>query len=174
MALALNLLFEPVVTATVRQLWLELADAGISSDMLQLGYPPHLTLLVMDDEQHAASLTPALEKLSPLAPPSVRLVDVNTFAQTEVVYLGCEGDLSQLRGLHRVAAALLPEESIRSHYRPANWTPHVTLQTVGDASRALTLVRRRWQAGRDAVLTRLELAYFTPVRVGAGINLTGL
>lgn len=171
MALALNLLFESETSGAVRRLWQELADTRISSDMLDLGYPPHLTLLVSDDEQHAASLALSLATLTPLAPASLRLGDVSIFAQTDVVYLGCDGDLSALRNLHRSAAALLPEESIRPYYRPANWTPHVTLQTVGDASRALNLARGRWQPGRVAALTQLELATFLPVRIGEGIDL---
>jgi 2'-5' RNA ligase len=171
MALALNLLFEAETTAAVRQLWQELADAGISSDMLDLSYPPHMTLLVTDDEQLATSLTPALASLSPLVPSSLRLGEVNNFAPTEVVYLGCDGDLTQLHELHRLAAVLLPEDSLRPHYRPRSWTPHVTLQTVGDASRALKLMRNRWQAGRTAVPVRLELATFVPVQVGEGIDL---
>lgn len=171
MALALNLLFEPEISATVQRLWQALADAGISSDMLDLGYPPHMTLLVMDDERHAASLAASLSKFAPFAPSSLRLGGVDTFAQTEVVYLTCDGDQTALRSLHRVAAALLPEDSIRPYYRMENWTPHITLQTVGDASRALNLARGRWQAGRAATLTRLELATFVPVIVGEGIDL---
>jgi 2'-5' RNA ligase len=170
-ALALNLLFEPETAAAVRRLWQDLADAGVSADMLGLGYPPHLTLLVSDDERHVASLVPALAELAPRAPSSLRLGSVSTFAETEVVYLGCGGDLTRLRELHRAAAVLLPEESIRPYYRPANWTPHVTLQTIGDAARALSLVRRRWPTGRDAMPTRLELATFLPVVVGEGIDL---
>jgi 2'-5' RNA ligase len=171
MALALSLLFDAETTAAVRRLWRALAVAGISSDMLDLGYPPHMTLLVMDDEQLATLLTPALAKLSTLAPSSLRLGGVSTFAQTEVVYLGCDGDETQLRELHRLAAVLLSEESVRPHYRPRSWTPHVTLQTAGDASRALNLMRSRWQAGRIAVPVRLELATFVPVHVGEGIDL---
>lgn len=171
MALAFNLLFEPATSAAVSGLWQDLADKGISSDMLGLGYPPHLTLLVMDDEQLFASLAPVLGELARLAPSGLQLGDVEAFAGTEVVYISCDGDLTRLRELHRFAAALLPEDSIRPHYRPASWTPHVTLQTVGDVARAMSLARGRWKVSHTAVLTRLELATFVPVVVGEGIDL---
>jgi 2'-5' RNA ligase len=169
-ALALSLLFDQQTSSALQGLWTELRDAGISSDMLDLAYPPHLTLLIMDDERLASSLAPALPELAPLAPTSLRLVDVSTFAGTEVVYLSCDSDPA-LRDLHRRAAALLPEEGIQPYYRPGNWTPHVTLQTMGNASRAFDLARGRWRAGRTAVPTRLELATFLPVNVGEGIDL---
>ena len=171
MALALSLRFDAETSAAVRRLWQELADAGISSDMLDLGYPPHLTLLVMDDEQLAAMLAPALASLAPFAPPDLRLGEVDTFARTDVVYLGVDGDLTGLRELHGRAAELVPEESLRPYYRPPSWTPHVTLQTTGNAPHAVDLLRRCWEAGRAAVPTRLELATFVPVEVGEGIDL---
>lgn len=171
MALALNLLFDRATNAAVSQSWQELADAGISSDMLGLGYPPHLTLLVMDDEQLVPIFASALSTLARLAPASVRLGEVRSFDGTAVVYLGCEGDLTDLRNLHRAAAACVPEEGIRPYYRPASWTPHVTLQTIGDVAQAMELTRRVWTPGRVARATRLELATFLPVVVGEGIDL---
>jgi 2'-5' RNA ligase len=171
MALALSLRFDANTSAAIGRLWRALADADVSSDMLDLGYPPHLTLLVMDDEQLAATLAPALAKVAPFAPPCLHLGEVNTFPQTEVVYVGCDGDLTGLRELHRLAAALVPEESPRPYYRPASWTPHVTLQTAGNASRALQVARTHWQSGTIAVPSRLELASFVPVQVGEGIDL---
>jgi 2'-5' RNA ligase len=169
-ALALSLLFDSETGAAVDGLWRELADAGISADMLALNYPPHLTLIVMEDEGLARTLEPALASLAPMAPRELTLGDVVTFAKTDVVYIGLDGDLTQLLALHRAVCDLLPADAVRPYYRPGVWTPHVTLQSVGDADRALTLARASWTA-RRAVTTRLELATFLPVRVGQGIEL---
>jgi 2'-5' RNA ligase len=170
LALALNLLFDTETTTAVSQLWHDLAAEQISSDMLGLGYQPHLTLLVMDDESLSSSLAPALPELAVHAPSKLKVGDVSTFAQTEVVYLSCEGDLTQLRQLHRAAADFVETDSIRSYYRPSIWTPHVTLQTIGDVARAVPFLRSRWRSGLVG-LVRLELATFVPVVVGDGIDL---
>ena len=171
MALALSLLFDRDASQAVLRLWQGLADARISSDMLELNYPPHLTLLVVDDETRDGIFASTLRDLAPLAPRSLLMGDIATFAQTEVVYIGLDGDLSQLFALHRAASALVPEDDIDPHYRTASWTPHVTLQTIGDVSRAEQLARDRWRPRHAAVPVRLELAYFRPVRIGNGIAL---
>jgi hypothetical protein len=56
MGLAVSLLFDGATTARVRSLWDRLGEAGISTSMLDLGYAPHLTLTVMEDEELAAQL----------------------------------------------------------------------------------------------------------------------
>jgi hypothetical protein len=50
MAVALSLLFEGAAADAVRAVWAALAEAGESRDMLELQYPPHLTLMVAEDE----------------------------------------------------------------------------------------------------------------------------
>jgi hypothetical protein len=50
MAVALSLLFEGAAADAVRAVWAALAEAGESRDMLELQYPPHLTLIVAEDE----------------------------------------------------------------------------------------------------------------------------
>lgn len=171
MALALSLLFDNGTSAEVEGMWRELGDAGISSDMLALNYPPHLTLIVTEDEQLARVLEPALAGLARRAPREFILGDINAFPQTDVVYVSLDGDLAPLLDLLQAACDLLPAEAVRPYYRPGAWTPHVTLQSVGDASVGLALTRAHWSSHRLAMTTRLELATFLPVRVGKGIAL---
>lgn len=168
MALALSLLFDAAPNAAVERIWQDLAASGISSDMLDLGYPPHLTLVVADDEALLPTFAAALADLAPLVPRQLRLGEVNGFAGTSVVYIACDGDLAEV---HRAAAACVPLESIRPYYRPGAWTPHVTLQTAGDPVAASRLAKTHWRAGMSAVPVRLELAAFVPVKVQDGVDL---
>jgi hypothetical protein len=139
--------------------------------MLDLGYAPHLTLLVMDDESFASTLGASLVRPAAMVPPRLILGQVRSFPQTDVVFLSVEGPLPELFALHQAACELLPADSVRPHYRPAKWTLHITLQTVGDATRALALTSSRWHPDHLARTMRMELATFLPVRVGEGIAL---
>lgn len=62
MALAVSLLFDGATTAAVEALWQRLAEAGISKSMLDLGYSPHVTLTVVQDETLADELRSKLQR----------------------------------------------------------------------------------------------------------------
>jgi proline iminopeptidase len=167
MALALSLLFDTDASLAVRGVWSALAEAGVSSDMRDLGYPPHVTLLITDDERLADRLSDGLAALAPLVPNSLTLRDVRQFPDTPVVWIECLGDLEKL---HEAAAGLVPLESIRPHYRPGAWTPHVTLQTLGDPVRAIDFASDNWTPGITAHPFQLELASFVPVVPLTGVD----
>jgi len=163
MALALSLVFEDEAVTNVRALWQALADADISRDMLDLGYPPHLTLVVADDDGAEAAMRRALQ-LGHGRDVSIRLGGVNRFAGTPIVWLACDGG-EALTSLHTAIAAQLPLDAIRPYYRPGQWTPHMTLQTVGNAEAALLLAGNLWDTRPLLRATRLELASFLPVQL---------
>ncbi len=166
MGLALSLVFDADSSLPVRGIWSAFADAGVSRDMLDLDYPPHVTLIIVDDESLAGQINAGLTALSPLVPDSLQLGGVRQFPDTSVVWLECLGDL---RTLHESAAALVPLYRIRPHYRPGGWTPHLTLQVTGDAPRAVEIARAKWRP-RVAQPVRLETASFMPVKVLAGVD----
>ena len=169
MALALSLVFQDEAVADVRALWRALADAGISRDMLDLDYPPHLTLVVADDDGLEDKMGLALQAVE-RCPVTIRLGGVHRFDGTSVVWLACDGG-EALMSLHADIARQLPLQAIRSYYRPGQWTPHMTLQTTGDAEAASTLAGKLWQATPVLRAARLELARFLPVQVLDGVAL---
>ncbi|WP_417308162.1 2'-5' RNA ligase family protein [Devosia sp.] len=162
MALALSVRFDAATSAVVAEVWAAFDQHGISSDMVQLGYPAHVSLLVLDDESLAGELSEGLASLAGKVPASVTLGDVRQFPGTSVVWLECLGELT---GLHDAAAAMVPSQKIWPHYRKGSWTPHVTLQVDGDVSRAMDFATANWHPGRTAYPTLLELASFPPVVV---------
>lgn len=171
MALALSLVFHDDDVAKVRLLWQALADAGLSREMLELGYPPHVTLLVADDEDAEDAMRRAL-RCGKDRSLSITLGGVNRFEGTQVVWLSSDGG-EALALLHADLAAQIPLGAIRPHYRPGQWTPHMTLQTQGDAHAAMELVRPLWHQPMTLRATRLELARFLPVEVLESVALVG-
>lgn len=160
MALAVALLLDPAATAAVRAIWEEMAALGISTSMIDQGYPPHVTLLVVEEEGLAPTLDVHLPELAAHARLELKIGAAGRFDGGDVVYLGCEGE--ELKALQMQAAALAPPGAINVHYRPERWTPHVTLQTGGHADAALELVTELW-AGMDARSVAVELLRFPPV-----------
>lgn len=169
MALALSLVFGDAAVADVRALWQALADAGISRDMLDLGYPPHLTLVVADDDGFEDEMRLALQAAEGHTI-SIALGGVHRFDGTSVVWLACDGG-EALTALHADIASRLPLQAIRPYYRPGHWTPHMTLQTTGDAEAAMALAGKLWRATPVLRAARLELARFLPVQVLEGVTL---
>lgn len=171
MPIALSLHFDPATAAAVRGVWSALAAGGVSRDMLELGYPPHLTLIVAEDARHAPMLASALPRLAPLVPAVLALGDVRQFEGTSVTWLSCTADGAGLEGLHAAAADVLPADAVEPHYRVGAWTPHVTLALGGVAETLLRVARATWTPRREVMTTRLEVARFPPPVAIAGVTL---
>ena len=171
MALALSLHFDHATADAVRIVWDALAIAGESRDMLDLGYPPHLTLIVADDEGLAPVLYHALPALAPLVPGRLVLGDIRRFEGTSVVWASYGADLGELTRLHTAAAGLLALEAIDPHYRPGSWMPHVTMAVTGVPENLMRVAREAWRPRHDVRTTRLEVARFPPAEALEGIEL---
>ena len=170
MPVALSLHFDRATADAVRAVWDALAKAGASRDMVDFGYPPHLTLIVVDDESFAAALVAALLSLGKLASQSMRLGDVRQFEGTSVTWISLAGDRARLDALHRAAVTSVPTDAVHPHYRPVMWTPHVTLALNGVVPKLLDTAREAW-VPREGRTSRLEVARFPPARPIAGIDL---
>jgi 2'-5' RNA ligase len=160
-AIGVCLRFDEQTTELVEQIW-----RSLGSDILQLGYPPHLTLIVANDEVDVGVLVRALPQIAHHVPASVELGGPRAFPGPEVAYLECRGDLGPL---HRLVADLVPHDALHEHYRPETWTPHVTLQTKGDVRRALAVAVQEWRVC-DAMPIAVDLLTFPPVAVHASVS----
>ena len=161
MGLAVSLLFDGATTAAVQALWERLAEAGISTSMLDLGYAPHLTLTVVQDEALADELQGKLSQQAWGDALDVEIGPTDRFDGTEVVWLGCAGD--RLSALQRDVCTLVSLGDIEPHYRPETWVPHLTLQTSGDAEAARAIASRLWPGKIKAQAVAVELVRFRPV-----------
>jgi 2'-5' RNA ligase len=163
-AYAFCLLLDDRSEAAVRSLWQALVSAGAGDHMLQLGYPPHLSLAVLDAEPPRDAVETAFAGVADTAAIELKLGGARRFDGTTIVWLAVDaGDA--LRDLHHRVSALLPEKAVREHYRPVVWTPHVTLQMTGDVDRALAIANAAWPEPISARFTTIELVQFPPVAV---------
>ena len=161
MGLAVVLLFDGATTAAVQALWERLAGADIGTSMLDLGYLPHVTLTVMQNEGLATALRHKLAQQAWGEVLNLQIGPVDRFEGTDIVWLGCAGD--RLRAMQRAVSGLVAPDEIEPHYRPENWVPHMTLQTSGDAEMALARAAEAWPAQVGARAEVVELVRFPPV-----------
>jgi 2'-5' RNA ligase len=162
MAFAVSLLFNSEIAAAISARWKQLADAGISSSMLDLKYPPHVTLAVYDElsvDAAVASLHRVLHNVDQIA---VTLACLSTFGSGSGV---CYAALAPSPDLVRLHATIIAAtgEACRPHYQAGRWTPHCTLATgVTDAEmdRAKSLLEQDWRslAGTFEVADLVEFA----------------
>ncbi len=171
MAYAFCLRLDAETEAAVATLWRALATGGAGDDMVRLGYAPHVSLAVLDDEPLRSAVDAALAILRGDADFGVQIGGAGRFEGTSIVWLSVEG--RALAGLHRRLLGQLPVDQVRAHYRAGAWVPHVTLQMMGDAKRALAIARERWPVGRAARVVGLELVRFPPIQVLDRIALGG-
>jgi 2'-5' RNA ligase len=163
MPYAISLLLDDEGGDAIRGHWSALARAGISRSMLDLGYPPHITLRIYDD----LDLNPAVNSLKrsfeSAAIVHVVLDQLRTFSDTGVLYAG-SSSASQLFDAHERAGILT--QQCHPHYMDGHWIPHCTLATDLNPIQMRTgkeLLTRDWQ-NLPARLTVVELVQFGPIK----------
>ncbi|MFD2646826.1 2'-5' RNA ligase family protein [Devosia albogilva] len=161
MPFALCLRIDDVAERNVAELWRKMAEENVSRDMLDLGYAPHVTLVVLDAAPDAASLALARAKLKSL---ECVVGEARRFDDTDIVWLAVDGG-EVLFSLHGQVAECFPETSIRQHYRAGAWTPHLTMHTSGAGDRVLKWVHDAWYGPQTARFMAAEFVEFPPVRV---------
>jgi 2'-5' RNA ligase len=163
MAFAVTLLFDPDIAAAIAARWELLAATGASRSMLDLGYPPHVTLVVHDgpiDAGAAVALDRVFEQVDRMA---VTLTGVTTFGPGSGVCYAALAPSPDLMRLHaRTVSAM--GDGCRPHYQTGCWTPHCTLATDMsdlDMGRANALLDKDWRP--LGFFERAELVEFVPV-----------
>lgn len=164
MAYAFCLRFDAETEASVTAMWHALAAAEADEGMLRLGYPPHLSLAVLDDEPPLAVVEAAMNAVADTAGFGLQLGGVSRFAGTSIVWLAVDGGVA-LGDLHSKLLRYLPTRQVREHYLADDWVPHVTLQMEGDADRAMAVASEVWPERRDARFATLDLVQFSPIAV---------
>lgn len=143
---------------------MQLADAGVSRSMLDIGFPPHVTLVVCDTlrtDVAIAALDSIFENVDQMA---VTLSGVTTFGSGSGALYAALAPSPDLMRLQAKAADAIGE-ICRPHYQTGSWTPHCTLATgVDDArlDRAKTIIARNWRP-LTGVFEAVALVEFLPV-----------
>ena len=164
MAFGVNLLFNSEMADEISDRWIRLAEAGVSSSMLDLIYPPHVTLAVYD-ELHVTAAVAALDRIYENAEPMVvTLTGLSTFGPGSGVCYATLAPSPDLMRLHATVAGAIGE-TCRLHYQMGCWTPHCTLatgMTDTDMIRARELLDGDWRS-LTGVFRAASLVEFVPV-----------
>ena len=168
MPYAIEMSFDPVSDGKIRDIWCELADKGISSDMRDLGAMPHISLTVfnqLDIEDAERKLSAFAEEVSPFP---VLLSNLGVFcSDLSVLFLGPVVN-AELIGAHRKTHELFVGDrpSEWEYYLEGNWVPHCTLamdiprEMVPRAVESCMAVR----LPIEATVTEIGLVEFRPVK----------
>lgn len=129
MRYAVVLYLDEASSAIVRSLWTKLAEADISSYLLQIGVPPHVTLGTCEDlrvEGFLARMRAIAEEHQPFP---LALSSLGTFPAPEgVVFLGVTSSDPLMRIAISVQEALGSfSSSVNRIFEPGVWVPHCTL-----------------------------------------------
>ena len=165
MPYAVTLRLDPVAAARVTDLWTALARDGLT-DLLDLGYAPHITLAVLHDG--AASVAETVARVAAgWRGRRVRFAGFGVFpGPPAVLWLAPVPDAGLL-GLQRELCDALPTAHLHPHYRQGAWVPHATLAedlTVSGLAEALACVSDGW-APFAGTLDQVDLVRFRPVSV---------
>jgi 2'-5' RNA ligase len=165
---AVELLFDPAMEARLRALWKALAQAEVSSSMLDIGARPHVSLAVFE-RLDPTSMHAELDGFARENPPlEVTLSAVGTFPGAEGAVFIAPVVTPEMLDLHKRFHRRLAELSIPSlaYYHPSNWTPHCTaaMEMPPDKIPAAVEICRNADVFGSARLVEVELIAFRPVR----------
>jgi 2'-5' RNA ligase len=128
MACAVSLLLNTRLADAVSEHWHRLADAGLSRSMLELGYPPHVTLAVYDNLDAKVAAAVLDDVFSGANRLEVTLTGIATFGPGSGVCYAALAPSPALQRLHETVLAAVAG-TCRPHYQAGRWTPHCTLAT---------------------------------------------
>ena len=138
MAYAIELLFDPVTTASVRSAWTRLADTSGNPCMVDKGVYPHVALAGFEADPLPPDLTVLLGELAAeLQPETLLPTGIGRFeGQEPVVFIGFEA-CPFLKQTHGHVQAILDQLDLPNHeyYRDERWVPHCTLAMKFSPSR---------------------------------------
>lgn len=148
MAYALTIAADNETADPLRDLCAEAASLEDAPSMAALGYPPHITLAVYEEQpvadwgvtsRRVTGHTPAL---------SLTFTGVQIFEGAPLVLWAAPEPCSALARLHQAVHALIDPALCREHYRPDRWVVHCSIATAVPArncSAALAFAARPFQ-----------------------------
>ncbi|MBD3844298.1 2'-5' RNA ligase family protein [Bosea sp. SSUT16] len=167
MGFAISLRSDHPSADSVRALWNDVQRFEDHPSMALLGYPPHVTLAIYDDETvREAEVRDALDQASKnLRPVTLTFDAICSFDGPPMVLWASPRFSAVLRDIHEAIHAAIHPASCRPHYRPGTWKPHCTLGTrVRDDRRDAALAfAREASSVFDVIFDALDCIYFPPI-----------
>ncbi len=129
MPYAVQLYFDPITDAMVRDLWRRFAQMGITRHLEESANRPHVTLAIYDDLDVVAAERKLVQFVRPLAQFTLTFSHLGSFVYpSPVAFLAPIVTVDLLR-LHGMTHATFTEIGTHAHehYLPGQWVPHCTL-----------------------------------------------
>ena len=139
-------IFDPQTENAIRGIWQSIADAGLSSFMLTIDYPPHLTIYQAEEVDETGLRRALLQLAATTQPLAVSFpAGAHFLGEGGVAYLAPITNYALL-DLHKaVWDASTPFTQGRpAYYAPGVWVPHATLayntppEQIGPVASVLT------------------------------------
>ncbi len=129
MACGAALYFDEETDAAVRGLWQAIEDAGLPSSMLQLSYPPHLSILTCENVDVAQARKVLPEFIANHPPLPVTFHSLGMFRGEEAIFFLAPVANRALLDFHAELWNLLTPYLVDPSplYQPGHWVPHVTI-----------------------------------------------
>jgi 2'-5' RNA ligase len=166
MAYAITLPLDATATVTVEAMWQALASRGVSDEALSLGYPPHLTFAVFaanaDPDRLLAAARECAAQWSELP---TTFASLGVFPGPPSTLFLAPVVTPALLERHAALLTLLAGEPIDPHYQCGQFVPHVTLASdLGNPATAVAALNPL-PLPITAILGRLDVVRFRPVKV---------
>jgi 2'-5' RNA ligase len=139
-------------------------EVKFSDDQVRFNYPPHVTLVAVDDTADPDVLVETLKSNVAGWTPLPIAFDSIAFLPRKPAppMLARPNVTAELLRLNKQVCDALPPDLIRSYHKPQRWQPHVTLardippEKCGDA---LLAILERWSSF-ETTLDQVALVYF--------------
>jgi 2'-5' RNA ligase len=167
MPIAVTLLLDDALAGMIRTMWRDVAAATGDGAMLSLDYPPHLTLLRIEDDAAAEPVLHALsQEAAGMRRMSLTLAGIGVFPGEPSVVWAVPVVSAELLRWHRRWHERLAGLLHHSHYGLDAWVPHVTLGHAAPAMlcSAVTAALATGRGPLRGMVDRVEIVGFPPVQ----------
>jgi 2'-5' RNA ligase len=163
----INFCFDDVGSSQVASMQQALADRDISHFAAWLNYPPHLSLVRVDDEDPELLVPAARRFVEKVSQREMWLAGLSLFGgQEPVIWLVPVPDIALLAAHQELCQDLSPLE-VHTLYQTGIWMPHVTLAADLDTNRAVAGISALLPAFKPfpVTLNRVEVVLYPPAEV---------
>ena len=168
MPFAVTLPLDAAASAQVELVCSALAQRGISNSARRLGYPPHVTLAVYEDNaEQAGPLEAARRTAATWRRLRVSCPALGAFPDPPATLFLIATPSEALLRMQVALCQALPQEHLHPHYRPGLWLPHVTVADDLPIARIPAAMAAAGAAFQPvtAMLDQVELVRFRPVKL---------
>ena len=152
---------------SIRMLWRDVERFEDKPSMALLGYPPHITLAIYDDDTvFDTDVRAALDQAScDLHTLTLVFDTIRTFDGVPMTMWAAPRPNMILLNVHKVIHSLIDPVNCRPYYRPSAWVAHCTLATSvrNDQRKAALSFAAAFRRELEVTFDALDCIHFPPL-----------